>query len=55
MLELSSSHDNYNTASGSNFADHNRKSVEPTYTSSSDINFSESSGIGNSDTLSKES
>ena len=55
MLELFSSDDDSDTASASNFADHNWKSVEPTYTSPSDINFSESSGISDSVTLSKDS
>ena len=55
MLELSSSNDDSNTASAFNFGDHNWKSVEPTYTSSTDINFSELSGISNSVTLNKES
>ena len=55
MLELFSSNDDSDTASASNFADHNWKSVEPTYTSPSDINFSKSSGISNSVTLNKES
>ena len=55
MLELFSSNNDSDTASASNFADHNWKSVEPTYTSPSDIDFSESSGISNSVTLNKES
>ena len=55
MLELFSSDDNYDTASGPNFADHNWKSVEPTCTSPSDTNFFEPSGISNSVTLNKES
>ena len=55
MLELFSSDDDSDSASASNFADHNWKSVEPTYSSPSDINFSESSGISNSVTLNKES
>ena len=54
MLELFSSDDDSDTASASNFADHNWKSVEPTYTSPSDIDFSESSGISNSVTLNKD-
>ena len=37
MLELFSSDDDSDTASASNFADHNWKSVEPTYTSPSEI------------------
>ena len=53
MLELFSSDDDSDTASSFNFADHNWKSVEPTYTSPSDINFSESSGISDSVTLKK--
>ena len=55
MLELFSSDDDSDTASASNFADHNCKSVELTYTSPSNINFSESSGISNSVTLNKKS
>ena len=55
MLELFSSDDDSDTASASIFADHNCKSVEPTYTSLSDINFSESSSISNSITLNKKS
>ena len=54
MLELSSSDDDSDTASASNFTDHNLKSVKPTYTSLSDIN-SKPSGISNSVTLNKES
>ena len=55
LLELLSSDDDSDTASASNIADHNWKSVEPTYTSPSDINFSESSGISDSVTLNKDS
>ena len=55
MIELFSSNNDFDTALASNFADHNSKSVEPTYTSPSDINFSESSGISDSVTLNKES
>ena len=55
MLELFSSDIDSDTASASNFADHKWKSVEPTYTSPSDINFSESSGISDSVTLNKDS
>ena len=54
MMELFSSNDDSDIASTSNFVDHNWKSVETTYTSPSDINFSESSGISNSITLNKE-
>ena len=39
MMELFSSNDDSDTASTSNFADHNWKSVEPSHTSPSDINF----------------
>ena len=53
VLELSSSDDDSNIASASNFTDHNWKSVESTYTFSSEINFSEPSGINNSVTLNK--
>ena len=55
MLELFSSNNDSDTASASNFADHNWKSVETSYTSPSDIDFSESSGISDSVTLNKES
>ena len=55
MLELFSSDDDSDTVSASNFADHYWKSVEPTYASPTDMNFSESSGISNSVTLNKES
>ena len=55
MLELFGNDDDSDTASASYFADHNWKSVEPTRTSPSNINFSESSGISNSVTLNKES
>ena len=51
MLELSSSDYDSDTASASNFGDHNWKSVESTCTSPSDINFSEPSGLSNSVTL----
>ena len=52
MLELSSSDDDFDTASASNFANHNWKSVEPSLL---DINFSVPSGISNAVTLNKES
>ena len=55
MMELFSSNNDSDTASTFNFADYNWKSVEPTYTSPSDINFSESSGVNNFITLNKES
>ena len=55
MMELFSGNDDSDTASTFNFADHNWRSVEPTYTSPSDINFSESSDISDSVTLNKES
>ena len=50
MMELFSGNDDSDTASTSTL-----KSVEPTYTSPSDINFSESGDVSNSVTLNKES